>query len=125
MPCPLRRECLLGQRLLALPDNRDFRNRVDAVGQQVWNALGLFPEGMEVGDPALLHRSGRQAGKSDGVADGVDMVHFRLKILVHGNQFTIADGQAGFLKVQATRRPGPADVVQRAFRLDLLAGCQA
>ena len=60
---------------------------------------------MEVGDPALLHRSGRQVGKFDDVADGVDMVHFRMKILVHGNQFTIADGQADFLKVQATRPP--------------------
>ena len=90
-------DACLGQGFFALPHDGDLRDRVDAIGQKVGNALRFFAKGMTAGDSALFHRRRGETRKADYIANRVDMVELCLKVLIDGDEFAIADRQTDFI----------------------------
>ncbi len=80
----------------------NFRNRVDAHGEQRGDSLFVLqPKSVTDGDAALFHRSRSERGETDDVAGGINMRDRRAVVFVDGNITALIDGQAGFFESQA------------------------
>src|SRR6267378_434932 len=85
-----------------LTSRGNFRNRVNAHGEQRGNTLFVLqPKSVADGDAALLHGSGSQCGETDDVAGGINMRNSRTVVFVHRDITAIIDGQAGFFEGEA------------------------
>src|SRR6266436_1216746 len=114
----------LGPLLLVLADHRDFRDRVDAVGEALGRALRLDPEGVAHGEPALLHRSRGECGEPDHVADGVDIGQSRSIMLINAQPSAAIGHETGFGQVELAGGAGAADRIERLFGNDRLAALE-
>ncbi len=69
------RNVALADFLLAHPDRRNFRHRIDAVGKEFRRRMGRHVEGVAGRNAALFHGRRCQTGKSDDIAGSVDVRH--------------------------------------------------
>src|SRR6266403_430334 len=80
----------------------DFRNGVDAHGQQRGDALFVLQmKRVADGDAALLHGSGSERGETDHVARGVDVRNRGAVVFVDGDVAAIVDAETGFFESKA------------------------
>src|ERR1700674_2109905 len=85
-----------------LAGSGNFRNRVNAHGEQRGNTLFVLQsKSVADGDAALLHGSGGQCGETDDIAGGINMRNSRTVVFVHGDITAIIDSQAGFFESEA------------------------
>src|SRR6266446_357440 len=88
--------------LLGFSGGGDFRDCVDAHGQQRRDALLVLQvKRVANGNAALLHGSGSERGETDHVAGGVNMRKHGSIVFVHGNVAAIVNGEAGFFESEA------------------------
>src|SRR6185503_6432034 len=73
-------DVLSGQLLFVFSDHRDFRDRVNAIGQEVGIRTVGDAKGMTRGVTALLHGGRREGGKTDDIACRIDVRYRRLKV---------------------------------------------
>src|SRR5713101_2578049 len=80
----------------------DFRNGVDAHGQERRDALFVLEvKGVAYSDAALLHGSGSERRETNHVSRGVDVRNHGSIVFVHGNVATIVNGEADFFESEA------------------------
>jgi hypothetical protein len=85
-----------------LAGSGDFRNRVNAHGEQRGNTLlVLQTKCVTDRDAALFHGSGGQRGKTDDITGGINMGDSRTVVFIDGDIAAIIDGQTGFFKSEA------------------------
>ena len=105
---------LVGQLLLGLADEADLGNGVDAVGIKAGvGGRRAIVEGVGRGDAALLHRDRGQRRKADHVADGVDVRHLGLVVLVDGDAAALVGFKAGGGQVEFVDVALAADGVEQ------------
>src|SRR5271169_116358 len=98
-------DALLFAGLFGFPGSGDFRNGVNAHGQQRGHArLVLEAERVADGDTSLLHGCGGQRRKPDDVASGVDVRQGCAVILIDRDVAPIINGQSGFVQRQTVNR---------------------
>ena len=103
------RHSFLPERLLGLADHTDLWDGIDSGGEYV-GKLGseLVTEGIADRPPPLFHAGGRQRGKANHIARCIDVWHRRAKVIVHNDESTRADWNAGSGKIQSIRVALPA-----------------
>src|SRR6266446_6062824 len=114
----------LGQLLLVLADHRDFRDRINAVGEALGRALRLDPEGMAHCEPALLHRGRGECREPDHVADRVNVGQCSSIVLVNDQPPAAIGHETGFGQVELAGGAGAADRIERLFGNDRLAALE-
>src|SRR5581483_733724 len=89
---------------LVAADHRHLGNRVDPERRARRARQDRSAEGVQRGDPALLHRGRREAREPDHVADGVDVRHRGPEELVHVEAPALVRAETGRFEVQVARR---------------------
>src|SRR5258708_5360072 len=99
-----------------LTSGGDFRNRVNAHGEQRSNALFVLQaESVTDGDAALFHGSGSQRGETNDVTGSINMWDSRAVVFVDGDITVIIDGEARLFHREAINSSAAASSKERGI----------